>query len=198
MAENQIVVPETIQFYYERPVNWEAIDIIINTKVPPKDSKWEELHEFYTAQLAAKKTQYDFWCFINEICKVLWDDKVIRLNNFFEVDNVDYNGENRLEKVWSDSQIYKTYNIESNYQFCFGCYIESEKGLSLWCYLQENQDEKYPSSTWELSDKWNPDPEDDVRNTSKMLPIVSNTNFNLQPLHEATDEIMYILKGVIK
>ena len=196
MVENQVVVPETIQFYYKERVNYEAVDIISNIKTPPKDSTWEELNEFYTAQLAAKKTQYDFWCFINEICKVLWEDKLIKLNNSFEVDNVDYNGENFLEKVWSDKQIYKTYNLGSNYQFCFGCYIESDKGLSLWCYLQENPEEKYPSSDWILSDKWDVNPEDDVRNAKEKVPIVSDTNLNLQALHEATDEIIYTLKDL--
>ena len=67
-------------------------------------------------------------------------------------------------------------------------YVRSQ----LYCCFYEK---KYQSNDWELSDKWNPDTEDDNRYTrEKMIPIIGKETINLQLLHEAVDEIINIIK----
>ena len=193
MTENTIVIPDTIKFLYDKPVNLEAIGVITDRKEAPKDSTWNELYEFYTAQLAARKTQYDYWCFQKEICKNVWESKLSHLNNYYETSMDYYDGENSLAKIWETGEFYKCYKNGDDVEFQFGNAIyDSDAGLQLYCHFYKK---KYQSNDWELSDKWNPDAEEDNRYTrEKMIPIIGKETINLQLLHEAVDEIINIIK----
>ena len=193
MTENTIVIPDTIKFLYDKPVNLEAIGVITDRKEAPKDSTWNELYEFYTAQLAARKTQYDYWCFQKEICKNVWESKLSHLNNYYETSMDYYDGENSLAKIWEEDCFYKCYKNRNDEEFCFGNMLDPDDGLQLYFYFHKKG---YLSNDWELSDKWNSVPEEDTRYTrEKMVPIVGQKTIDLQLLHEAVNEVINKING---
>ena len=193
MTENHIVIPDTIKFLYDKPVNLDAIGIIISRKEAPKDSTWNELYEFYTAQLAAWKTQYDHWCFQREICETVWENKLSQLNDYNETSMDYYDGENSLANIWETEEFYKCYKNGNDVEFWFGNMIDPDDGLRLYFHFYKKE---YQSNDWELSDKWNSDPEEDTRYTrEKMIPIVGQEIIDLQLLHEAVDEVINKIKG---
>lgn len=193
MYKSKIIVPDSVRFCFRSSANSEAIQLVLYKKEPPQDSTWSELSEFYTAQLAAYKTQYDFWCFLMELNEAIWDEKVDRLNDCEEIPMVDYEGENRSSFVWDHDSFYKGYYIKNYHLFLYTNFDSDGPRLSF--YIYNENDENFLSDEWGLSEKWETIPSDNTRYTKKkLIPFEDNSSFDLFPLHEAADEIITLIE----
>ena len=186
-----INVPETVQFYYEKRANTEAIDLLLNQKNPPKDSRWEELNEFYSARLAAEKTQYDLWNFFREMAAKLWGAPLANFSHCRESDMADYEGGQRLETVWDEKEFYQSFRIRDRYFFCIGCQICQESSLNMWFYLLDENDEDL-SIQWNLSENWAADDEDYIV-AKDVLPVSGCKSIDLAPCYNLLGEVFKTL-----
>lgn len=184
---NQIAVPETVQFYYGKKVNYEAINLILNQAKPPKDSTWEELDEFYGARLAAQKTQYDLWCFLRETAKALWEGKIAALAQCNEIEMVDYDGDHLIDTVWAEKEFYQTYTISEKYEFFIGCEIGDTDDLYLWFYFMDDK-ENFLSDDWELRGDWDT-PDDNIIYSKIKIPVARSNIVDLEPFDGILNEI---------
>lgn len=185
---NQIAVPETIQFYYGKKVNYEAINLILNQVKPPKDSTWEELDEFYGAKLAAQKTRYDLWCFLREIAKALWEEKIAALARCNEIEMVDYDDDHLIDTVWSEKEFYQIYTIREKYEFFIGCKIGDTDDLYLWFYLTDDK-ENCLSDEWELSGDWDTPDDNNIIYSKVKIPVIRSKIVDLEPFYGILGEV---------
>lgn len=103
----QIAVPKSLQFYFASLENARSIDRLIDSrdsKAPETvDMSWEDLSQFYQAQLAAFKTQVDYWQFCDDVWRKVWGKALEGVPAAKEQDWDWYEQERSVESVWNAS-----------------------------------------------------------------------------------------------
>jgi hypothetical protein len=165
----EIAIPESLQFYFKSLENARSIERLIDSRSSKaseiEDMDWDDLRQFYQAQLAAFKTQMDCWTFCDDIWNLVWGEAVASLSGAVEIDSDDYKGERNLSYVWDNGM----------------CRIHEWKGgrlvTKIYCgmeymwvgfYYEDSHGEYEASNGLVLSDNWEAE-EDDERNLKKKL-----------------------------
>ncbi len=195
MSQKLLSVPQTLQFYFNNAANNSAIDQLLKSKVPA-DFNWEDLRIYYKAYLSAKKTQIDYWLFKLEAWNLIWNELVTKEPGFFEKEPDWYGGENMLEHVWNEGELYKTFHFSSNEndEFCF--YVLEVKGkLGICFYCLDASKKHYISNEMAFGAGWLDTPMDDFRYTMESIniPIIGDS-LDLQPLCEAAQQAIVEIK----
>ena len=188
MSEN-IQISEGLQFYFANNQNQGAIDEILSQKTMPSDLSWEEIERFNDAKLSALSVQVDYWKLLHHVWKITWG-AAIDQSRYQPVVPAFYvhrkESESSVEWVW-DNYFYKAFEFK-NYTLYTICYVDTENGIQIGFFVEDENSEYAISNQLVLSASWL-EAEDAERWTkNKLVQIAGQSNVNIDLLAGLANE----------
>ena len=109
---NALIIPESLQFYFENEQQLSAVDQVITLKNPPTNLTLKEVEQYSIAKISVQSTQLDYW----RLMKNLWQALVGTACK--EVENHFYGIEYSIEYVWNNG-FYRAYQYKNKHLFLF-------------------------------------------------------------------------------
>jgi hypothetical protein len=190
----EIAIPESLQFYFKSLENARSIDRLIDSRSSKaseiEDMGWDDLRQFYQAQLAAFKTQVDYWQFCDDVWRETWGNALANLSECSELDFSEYNDheiKRNLEFAW-------TYSISKVHAWKGGALVTQvfcdAECLLIGFYCQSKNGDYELSNSLVLSDKWGPVEEDQRSLKKKLVKLRGQNVIDLSMLKAETEEVI--------
>lgn len=194
----EIAIPESLQFYFKSLENARSIDRLVESRSSKAseivDMGWDDLRQFYQAQLAAFKTQVDYWIFCDEVWAFVWGDLIASLPGCTERNGEDYDGERNLEFAW-ESSLYRMHTWRDGTLITYiACSDES-----MWTsfHYESSQGDYEASNRLLLSDNWGA-VEDDQWNLKNPIKLRSQSVLDLTFLKDEASAALQALRLELK